>query len=213
VNLSMGMLVIAGAALVLALTPGPNMIYLISRSLSQGKQAGITSWLGVVLGYMVHMCSASIGLTALFMAIPLGYELLRFAGALYLLFLAWEALKPGARSHFETTQLPDESPRELFGMGLITSILNPQVAIFYLTVMPQFISADNGSVMAQSLAFGTTHVLIGSTVNLLVTLSAAHIALWLARKPTWCTVQRSFMGLVLGGLAVWLLSEQRHGTA
>lgn len=206
-----GMLVFAGAALLMALTPGPNMVYLISRSLCQGKRAGVTSWLGVVLGFTVHMCSAAIGLTALFMAVPLGYELLKFAGALYLLWLAWQALKPGARSPFEPRAMPDESPRKLFVMGLLTSILNPKVAIFYLSVLPQFIAPENGSVLAQSLTFGTTQVLIGSTVNLMVTLSAARIALWLSRNPTWLSMQRYFMGFVLGALAMRLLTEQRRG--
>jgi len=205
------MLVFAGAALVMALTPGPNMVYLISRSLCQGKRAGITSWLGVVLGFTVHMCSAAVGLTALFMAVPLGYELLKFAGALYLLWLAWQAVRPGARSPFEPRSLPDESPRKLFIMGFLTSVLNPKVAIFYLSVLPQFISPENGSVLVQSLTFGTTQVFIGSSVNLLVTLSAARIALWFSHNPTWLAVQRYFMGLVLGALAVRLLSEQRRG--
>ncbi|WP_220272020.1 LysE family translocator [Crenobacter cavernae] len=208
---SSGMLVFAGAALIMALTPGPNMVYLISRSLCQGKRAGVTSWLGVVLGFTVHMCSATIGLTALFMAVPLAYELLKFAGALYLLWLAWQALRPGARSPFEPCPMPDESPRKLFVMGLLTSILNPKVAIFYLSVLPQFISPETGSVLVQSLTFGTTQVLIGSTVNLLVTLSAARIALWFSQNPMWLSVQRYFMGFVLGALAVRLLLEPRRG--
>lgn len=208
---STGMLVFASAALLMALTPGPNMVYLISRSLCQGKRAGVTSWLGVVVGFTVHMCSAAIGLTALFMAVPLGYEVIRIAGAVYLLWLAWQALRPGARSPFEPRSMPDESSPKLFTMGLLTSILNPKVAIFYLSVLPQFITPEHGSVLAQSLTFGATQVLIGSSVNLLVTLSAARIAAWFSKNPTWLSIQRYFMGLVLGALAVRLLFEQRRG--
>ena len=124
------LLVFVGAALLMALTPGPTMIYLISRSLCQGRAAGITSWFGVVLGFTVHMLCAAVGLTALFMAVPLGYELLKFAGALYLLWLAWQAVRPGSRSPFEARDLPAEPPHKLFVMGLLTSILNPKVAIF-----------------------------------------------------------------------------------
>jgi threonine/homoserine/homoserine lactone efflux protein len=202
--------VFAGAALLMALTPGPNMLYLISRSLCQGKRAGLISWSGVVLGFTVHMCSAAIGLTALFMAIPLGYELLKVAGALYLLWLAWQALRPGASSPFESRPMPDESPKKLFLMGLLTSVLNPKVAIFYLAVLPQFISPENGSLLAQSLAFGTTQILISASVNLLFALSAARIAQWFSQNPTWLSVQRHFMGLVLGALALRLLAEQRR---
>ena len=202
-------LVFVGAALLMALTPGPNMIYLISRSLCQGRAAGITSWFGVVLGFTVHMFCAAVGLTALFMAVPLGYELLKFAGALYLLWLAWQAVRPGSRSPFEARDLPAEPPRKLFVMGLLTSILNPKVAIFYLSVLPQFISPESGSVLAQSLFLGITQVCIGSTVNLVVTLSAAGIASWFAKNRFWLAVQRYVMGLVLGALAFKLLSQQR----
>lgn len=202
-------LVFVGAALLMALTPGPNMIYLISRSLCQGRAAGITSWLGVVVGFTVHMVCAAVGLTALFLAVPLGYELLKFAGALYLLWLAWQAVRPGARSPFEARDLPPEPAHKLFVMGLLTSILNPKVAIFYLSVLPQFISPEAGSVLVQSLLLGGTQIVIGSTVNLAVTLSAAGIAAWFAKNRLWLAVQRYVMGLVLGALALRLLSQQR----
>lgn len=203
------LLIFSSAALLMALTPGPNMIYLISRSLSQGRKAGVTSWLGVVLGFTVHMCSAAIGLTALFMAIPLGYEILKTAGAIYLLWLAWQAVRPGARSPFETRKVSNDSPSRLFIMGFLTSALNPKVAVFYLSVLPQFISPEHGNVLAQSLTLGITQVFIGSSINLSVTLFAAHIALWFAKKPTWLAVQRYFMGIVLGALAMRLLSQHR----
>jgi threonine/homoserine/homoserine lactone efflux protein len=203
------LLMFVGAALLMALTPGPNMIYLISRSLCQGRAAGITSWFGVVLGFTVHMLCAAVGLTALFMAVPLGYELLKFAGALYLLYLAWQTVRPGSRSPFEARDLPAEAPQKLFVMGLLTSMLNPKVAIFYLSVLPQFISPEAGSVLAQSLVLGITQVCIGSTVNLVVTLCAAGIAAWFARNRFWLTVQRYVMGLVLGALAFKLLLQQR----
>lgn len=202
-------LVFAAAALLMAVTPGPNMIYLISRSICQGRTAGLMSWAGVVLGFTFHMLCASVGLTALFMAVPLGYELLKFGGALYLLWLAWQAVRPGARSPFEAKDLPPVPPRELFTMGLLTSILNPKVAIFYLSVLPQFIVPEAGSVLAQSLLLGITQLCIGATVNLLVTISAAGLAAWFAHNRLWLAVQRYVMGLVLGALAVRLLVQPR----
>jgi threonine/homoserine/homoserine lactone efflux protein len=205
-----GFLLFAGAALLMALTPGPNMIYLISRSLCQGKRAGVTSWLGVVLGFTVHMCAAAVGLTALFMAIPMGYDLLKFAGALYLLWMAWQGVRPGAASPLTTRDLTPETPRKLFFMGLLTSILNPKVAIFYLSVLPQFVSPEHGSVLAQSLTFGTTQIIIGASINLLVTLSAAKIAQWFSARPTWLAIQRYLMGAVLAALAVRLMLDQRR---
>ena len=105
------LLIFAAAALLMVLTPGPNMIYLISRSICQGRKAGVTSLLGVVAGFFVHLFAAAAGLTAVFLAVPMAYEVLKWAGALYLLWLAWQAVKPGARSPFEAQQLPPDSSR------------------------------------------------------------------------------------------------------
>ena len=176
------LIIFMGAAFVMAITPGPNMIYLISRSLCQGRAAGIMSWCGVVLGFSVHMFCASVGLTALFMAIPIGYELLKIAGAVYLLWLAWQSMRPGARSPFEANNLPAEPPRKLLMMGFLTSALNPKVAIFYLSILPQFITPDAGSVLAQSLLLGVAQVCVGATVNMTVVLSAAYLANWFAKN-------------------------------
>jgi threonine/homoserine/homoserine lactone efflux protein len=199
----------AGAALLMALTPGPNMLYLLSRSLCQGRGAGVMSWTGVVLGFTVHMACAAVGLTALFMAVPLGFELLKFAGAAYLLWMAWQAVRPGASSPFETRELAPQAPRRLFVMGLLTSILNPKVALFYLAVLPQFIAPEHGHVLAQSLVLGTTQILIGSAVNLAVVLCAAQLAGWFARHRLWLAAQRYLMGSVLTGLAAKLILQQR----
>lgn len=203
------LLLFAGASLLMALTPGPNMIYLLSRSLCQGRMAGIMSWGGVVLGFSVHMLCAAVGLTALFMAIPMGYELLKVAGALYLLWLAWQGIRPGAKSPFEPSTLPAHSPGRLFLMGLLTSVLNPKVAIFYLSVLPQFISPQAGSVLSQSLQLGTVQLLISAAVNLSVALCAARLADWFARNRLWLAVQRYLMATVLGLLAVRLLAQGR----
>lgn len=202
-------LLFAAAALLMAVTPGPNMVYLISRAICQGRMAGVMSWLGVVLGFTVHMVCAAVGLTALFLAVPLGYELLKLAGALYLLWMAWQAVRPGARSPFEPRPLPPERPTRLFTVGLLTSILNPKVAVFYLSVLPQFVSPEGGPVLLQSLVLGGTQVGIGASVNLGVTLCAAGMARWFARNRFWLAVQRYVIGLVLGTLAVRLLGQQR----
>lgn len=203
------LMIFIGAAFLMAITPGPNMIYLISRSICQGKTAGMMSWFGVVLGFLVHMLCASIGLTALFMAVPLGYELLKFSGAVYLLWLAWQAVRPGFKSPFEAKDLAPEPTFKLFTMGFLTSVLNPKVAIFYLSVLPQFISPNAGSVFVQSIILGFTQVCIGSGINLIVTISAVGISTWFARNRFWLAVQRYVMGLVLGVLAIKLLSQQR----
>ncbi|KTC33245.1 MAG: LysE family translocator [Pseudomonas sp.] len=203
-------LIFAAASLLMVLTPGPNMIYLISRSICQGRKAGVTSLLGVVAGFFVHLMAAALGLTAVFMAVPMAYEVLKWAGALYLLWLAWQALKPGARSPFEAQQLPADSPRKLMTMGFLTSALNPKIAMFYLSIFPQFIHPEYGSVFSQSIILGLTQITVSFSVNLLIALFAAGIASWFASNPTWLSVQRYFMGFVLAGLAVRLMFEQRR---
>ena len=133
-------------ALGMALTPGPNMVYLISRSISQGRRAGFISLGGVALGFVFYMLCAAFGITALVFAVPYAYDLLRFGGAAYLLYLAWQALKPGGRSAFAVRDLPVDGPRKLFLMGLITNLANPKIAVMYLSLLPQFITPGHGSV-------------------------------------------------------------------
>lgn len=204
------LLLFAGAALLMVLTPGPNMIYLISRSICQGRRAGVLSLFGVIAGFLVHMLAAAIGLTTLFLAVPLAYEALKGAGAAYLLYLAYQAVKPGARSPFEARDLPIHPPRKLFLMGFITNLLNPKIAVFYLSIFPQFVSPEYGSVFAQSIQLGLTQIAVSFSVNLCIALSAARLAGWLARSPRWLAVQRYLMGAVLAGLAVRLATEQRR---
>jgi threonine/homoserine/homoserine lactone efflux protein len=204
------LLIFVVASLLLVLTPGPNMIYLISRSICQGRKAGVISLLGVVAGFFVHLFAAAAGLTAVFLAVPMAYEALKWAGALYLLWLAWQAVKPGARSPFEAQQLPPDSSRKLVLMGFLTSALNPKIAVFYLSVLPQFISPEHGSVFTQSLMLGFTQISVSFMVNLLISLFAATIAGWFINNPSWLAVQRYFMGFVLAALAVRLMLEQRR---
>ena len=204
------LLLFAGAALLMVLTPGPNMIYLISRSICQGRNAGVISVFGVIAGFLVHMFAAAAGVTALFMAVPLAYELLKWAGAIYLAWLALQAVKPGARSPFEARQLPIDPPLKLFVMGFVTNVLNPKIAVFYLSVFPQFVSPAHGSVFVQSITLGLTQIAVSFSVNLVIALSAARMALWFARNPAWLAVQRYVMGCVLGALALRLALEQRR---
>jgi threonine/homoserine/homoserine lactone efflux protein len=203
------LLMFAGAALLMVLTPGPNMIYLISRSICQGRRAGVVSLFGVVAGFLVHMFAAAVGCTALFMRIPLAYEALKWAGAAYLLYLAWQAVKPGARSPFEARDLPVDPPRKLLLMGFFTNLLNPKIAMFYLSIFPQFVSPEHGSVFAQSIALGLTQICVSFSVNLCIALSAASLAAWFARSPRWLAAQRYLMGSVLAGLAIRLAAERR----
>lgn len=189
-------------ALLLVLTPGPNMIYCVSRALSQGRAAGLISLAGVLLGFVAHLVAATLGLTAVLTAVPLAFDALRIAGAAYLLWLAWDALRPGGSSPFVARELPIDAPGRLFRMGLLTNLLNPKVAIFYLSFFPQFLHPERGSVLLQSLQLGAVQIVVSGTVNALLVFGAARIAAFLARSRGWLQAQRYLMGTVLGALAV-----------
>jgi threonine/homoserine/homoserine lactone efflux protein len=193
----------------MVLTPGPNMIYLISRSITQGPAAGIVSLGGVALGFVFYMLSAAFGITALLFAIPYAYDALRLAGAAYLLWLAWQALKPGGRSPFQVRKLQVDSPRKLFAMGFVTNLLNPKIAMLYLALLPQFID-PTGSVLTQSLALGAIQIAISVSVNAMIALAAGSIALFLGTRPAWLLLQRWLMGTVLAGLAMKMAFEARR---
>lgn len=197
-------------ALGMVLTPGPNMVYLISRSIAQGPVAGLISLIGVVLGFIIYMVSAAFGLTALMLAVPYAYDVLRFGGALYLLWLAWQAVRPGGRSPFQVRDLPFDRPRKLFLMGFLTSLLNPKIAVMYVSLLPQFIDPAMGSVLAQSFIFGTIQIFVSGTVNALIIFSAGSIAFFLMRRPTFVVVQRWVMGTLLAALAVKMATEARR---
>ncbi|MES2312056.1 MAG: LysE family translocator [Pseudomonadota bacterium] len=204
------LLAFALVALGLALTPGPNMVYLISRSINQGRAAGLISLGGVALAFVLYLLCAVLGITALLLTVPLAYDALRLAGALYLLYLAWQALRPGGRSPFQVRQIERDRPRKLFAMGFLTNLLNPKAAVLYLSLLPQFITPGRGNVLQQSLALGTTQMAISLTVNAAIVLMAGTIAGFLAGRPLWLAAQRWLMGTVLAGLAAHMAVQSRR---
>jgi len=184
------------------LTPGPNMVYLISRTLCQGVKAGFTSFAGLVVGSMFYLACAAFGITALLFAVPWAYDALRFGGALYLAYLAWQAVRPGARSPFEVRTLEQDSPRRLFLMGLFTNLLNPKQALFILALLPQFIDEQKGQILMQFLTLGFIQIFISFMGNGLIMLAAGAIARFLMQRPKWLIAQRWLMGTVLAGMSV-----------
>jgi threonine/homoserine/homoserine lactone efflux protein len=131
-------------ALGMVLTPGPNMIYLTSRAISQGRRAGLVSLAGTGVGFLCYLVAAAAGLSALFAAVPVAYTVVKLGGAAYLAWLAWGMLRPGGRSLFGTRSLAPESDRRLFGMGLLTNLLNPKIALMYAALLPQFLDPAAG---------------------------------------------------------------------
>ncbi|MFG1612119.1 LysE family translocator [Nonomuraea wenchangensis] len=195
---------VASVGLGMVLSPGPNMMYLISRSTSQGRRAGIISLAGVAAGFLVYLVGANLGLAVLFAALPGLLTVIRVAGALYLLWLAWQTLKPGGMSVFASKDVPPEPPRRLFLMGLMTNLLNPKIALLYVAVIPQFIVLDQGNVLLQGTVLGCVQIAVALLVNLAIVLAAGGIAGFLAVRPTWLRAQRLVMGSLLAVLAITL---------
>lgn len=194
-------------ALVMVLTPGPNMIYLVSRSISQGRAAGLISLAGTGVGFVVYMLMGNLGLAVVFVAVPWLFIGFKAAGVLYLAHLAWQALRPGGRGVFEVRETPRDSPARLFRMGLVTNLLNPKAAIMYLTLIPQFIDPHRGDPTVQGLTLGSVQIAVSLTVNALIVIAAGAIAAFLGQRPGWATVQRRITGTLLGAVALLLARE------
>ncbi len=191
------------ASLIMVLSPGPNMIYLISRSLSQGKKAGIISLFGVMCGFLFHILMVSFGLTAIFFAVPYAFVVVKFLGVGYLLYLAYNTLVNDESKIFEADKiLKPDKPMKLFNIGLLTNVLNPKMAVFYLSFFSQFIKPAYGSILSQSFLLGVTQVIISFSVNFMIVISASKMASWFSKKPIWLRVQKWFMASILTGLAV-----------
>jgi len=202
-------LLFLAASVLLVLTPGPNLLYLVSRTLCQGRMAGFVSLAGTTTGFVVHILAASLGLSAVFLAVPVAYDALRWAGAAYLVYLAWDSVRAGSGGLFAPRTLPAAAPAKLFRMGLLTSILNPKVALFYLALFPQFVDPARGSVLGQSLVLGATQIIVAVIGDSMFVLAAALIARWLAERPLWAAAQRWVLASVFVAIAAKLALDER----
>lgn len=203
------LLIFAALSLGLAVTPGPNMLYLVSRALAQGTGAGMISLIGCQAGSLTIMLCAAAGITAALMAIPYAWDVLRLGGAAYLAYLAWQCVKPGGQPLFAARKLPQEPAARLFGVGFATAALNPKVALFYMAVLPPFLDPDRGSLFAQAAILGLVQIVVCTAWDAVLVWGAAGTAKFLSTKPMWMAVQRWVLGAALGLLAVKLATESR----
>jgi len=198
------------ATAVLALSPGPNQAYMLSRTLSQGRAAGIIALLGVETGFTVHLFAAAFGLTAFLLVIPVAYNALRFLGAGYLLYLAWRTVRGSGTFGSLKRAVATETSGRLYRLGFVSNALNPKTAMFYLSIFPQFVAPVRGNVLAQSIALGLVHIAVSTVCNLLVIVAAGIIASRLQREPVWERIQRWVFGGLLAGFAIKLVFEERR---
>jgi threonine/homoserine/homoserine lactone efflux protein len=201
----------AFAVLLLALTPGPVWVYLLSRTLTQGRRAGYFSLIGVMAGVLVHLFAAALGLSAVLLAVPAAFDAIKLAGAAYLLWLAWTTLRGGGFS-FTPQPLDPVPDRVLFRQSLTASVINPKVAVFYLSLFPQFIDPASGPVLLQSLALGIVHITVSTLVDGALVTVAGALSVWVAQRPEWLRLQRWALGGAFGALAIWLAATPRHSS-
>jgi len=203
-------LAVSALSLGLALTPGPNLLYLVSRSLAQGTRAGMVSLLGCQAGSLLLMLGAAAGVTAALLSLPYAYDALRLGGAAYLGWMAWQCLRPGAAPVFAPRPVPPESDRRLFGVGLATAALNPKVALFYVAVLPAFLDPAAGSPFAQVAVLGLIQIGICAACDAGFVLGAAGASRLLGSRPGWIAAQRWLLGGVLAVLAIGLAAGPRR---
>ena len=196
-------LVFALISFTLAATPGPNMIYLISVALANGKSAALTSLMGIVTAIIIHITLVSAGLTAIFISNPLFLTVLKFFGIAYLLFLAFNTIKSNKKITIDTTK--NDRRSGFFYKGLVINLLNPKMIIFYFSFFPQFIDSSKNSVAIQSLQLGATQVIIAFLVHFTVISFASKIAATVNQNPTWIIIQKYIVAVVLVVIALLLL--------
>lgn len=200
----------SGACLALTVTPGPDMLLIASRSVSQGRSAGFASLAGILMGTYCHAMAAAFGLSQLFLAVPIAYDVVRFAGATYLLYLAWKTFRAPP---ILTTPARSEvrfPARKIFRQGLLTNLLNPKMALFVLALFPQFVRPQDGAVALQILTLATVLNFIGLIVNGVVILSATQLSQRWASRRRASRAPQYLLASVFAGLAARLAVASRN---
>lgn len=204
----MKLLMFVAATAVLALTPGPNTILTVSRTLSQGRRAGALVVMGVEAAFLLHLAAATAGLSVLLIAVPAVFEGLRMAGVVYLLFLAWRIVT-GRHTLNRDARGEASSAGQLLRMGFVSNALNPKTAMFYLAAFPQFVRPGGASIIADSLPLGVTHILVSTVCNMLYVFGAGTLQDALGRRPMLAKLQRWLCGSCIVVFALKLLSARR----
>jgi threonine/homoserine/homoserine lactone efflux protein len=197
------LLLFSGAAILLIITPGPDMLYVIARSLGQGRTAGIISALGVCAGVFVHILAAAIGLSALLMSSNLAYTIVKYAGAAYLVYLGIHTLLRRSPQLGVVIQTKASLPA-IFFQGVLSNALNPKVALFFLAFFPQFINPTLGKATWQVLILGLIFVLLAVLIMVLLAIFSSAVGHWLHRQTGFAKIQKWVMGSIFIGLGVRL---------
>ena len=189
------------ASLALVVVPGPAVLYIITRSVDQGRTAGFTSAAGIATGGLVHVAGATLGLSAIIASSSIAFSALKYLGAAYLIFLGIRTLMTKPDPMAATTRSP-RTMRNLFSQGVVVQALNPKVALFFLAFLPQFIDPSRGSVLSQTLVLGAMFIALGFCSDSLYAFVAGGAGDWLRRQPAFASAQRYVAGAVFIGLGL-----------
>jgi threonine/homoserine/homoserine lactone efflux protein len=189
------------AAVVLLLTPGPAVLYIVTRSVEQGRLAGLVSALGVHAGTLVHVAAAALGVSALLVSSAVAFEVVKYLGALYLVYLGIRKLL-GWDQAVGGRALTPRSLRRLFAQGVVVNVLNPKTALFFLAFLPQFVDVSKGAVGVQILALGLIFVALGAVSDGLYAVAAGTAGAWLKRDGRLLRAERYVSGGVFVGLGL-----------
>ena len=202
-------LLFAFASLVLNITPGADMLYVATRSTSQGVKAGIVSAFGIMAGCIVHLVAAVAGLSAIIANSATAFSIIKYSGAAYLFYLGLQSFFSKQNKFELKTDLVRKSLSSIFWQGAITNVLNPKVALFFLAFLPQFINIKTGDVKWQIFLLGTWFNISGTIVNILVALVFGRMGNWFAKRQWFIKWQNKITGLVLIGLGIKVAISSR----
>ena len=204
------LMVFTTAAIAITLVPGPSMLYVASRSIVHGRTAGIWSAFGLATGLFVHTVSASLGLSAIFVYFPVIFFIIKYLGAAYLIFLGIQMLRTNSLTQQSRKSLPEQSPFRIYLQGVVTEILNPKTALFFLSFLPQFIDPQHGSSATQMLILGCILVFVALGADVLIALSGGSLSKSVIAQPILQKIQNWAAGTVLIALGLKLaVSEQK----
>jgi threonine/homoserine/homoserine lactone efflux protein len=203
------LLAFVAAALVVLLIPGPGVMYVLARSLSQGQRAGLVSVLGLSAGAFVHVIAATVGLSALLLASAAAFGVVKLLGAAYLIYLGVRAVMS---RNVEVEMPAPRSLRRLFTDGVIVSVLNPKVAVFFLAFLPHFTDPSRGSVAVQMFVLGSLYCALAVCTDGAYALLAARLRHWMRGPIARASLPRYASGAVYIGLGVsTALVDQQSG--
>jgi threonine/homoserine/homoserine lactone efflux protein len=199
------------ASAILVMIPGPAVIYIVNRGISQGRRAAVVSALGIEAGALVHVVAATVGLSAVIASSATLFSVVKYVGAAYLILLGIMSWRSRSGHDAEVTTLKAVSYRRLFGQGIVVNIFNPKVGVFFLAFLPQFVSPGHGAVWFQMLLLGVVFLLVATALDLCYAFASGSVGQWLGRRPRIAVMRNRISGATYIALGSLVGVSKLHG--